>query len=337
MRILVTGGCGFSGKHLIFELLKKKHEVAILDNLSGKKSRDFLKEIESHGAVDFFQVDLVKYKHVINCISEYKPQFIFHLAGQRSIKSSLKNPASDAEINIIGTLNLLEAVRHNSPESPLVFSSTSYVYGKIDYIELLEDSLSYTASQYPNGFSEVMKKDAHLPNTCSIGSAEQYVLDYKRLYGLQTVVFRQSQIIGEKNYIQDEDFIEHIIKSAVEQKSGSSKKTIEIYGNGKDVCDILHIDDLICCYITSMEYFDRINGEILNIGGGVENSLSKLGLLKFLEEKLSIKIKYKLNPEKKSRQKFYTTNFQKARSLMHWGPKKFRESILQNLIEFYLK
>jgi len=337
MNVLVTGGCGFPGKHLVLALLKKKHNVTILDNLSSDTSEQNLEEIKSYQKVNFFQSDISIYKDVKKCIKESSPHFVYHLAGQHSIAASVKNPARDAEINIVGTLNLLEALRHYCKETPLLYVSTSYVYGKLENIEILEDTHRYSASYYPNGFTEDTKKDAHLPNTCSIGAAEQYVIDYRRLYGLRTAVFRQSQIVGNRISIKDEDFIEHIVQTAVLQKKNpTSAPVIDIYGNGKDVCDILHISDLVLCYLAALEYFEKIDGHYLNIGGGVENSISKLELLIMLEEKLGIKLEYKLSPKKKARYKYYITNFQKARSFLHWGPKTFRDQSIQQLVEFYM-
>lgn len=337
MNVLVTGGCGFAGKYLVANLLEKGHHVSVLDNLSGKMARQTFKQFQKKKQVTFFRIDILKYKDVLKCIEEVQPDFVYHFAGQHSVRKSVENPAFDAQVNIIGTLNLLEAIRHIRIDAPFIFSSSTYVYGKLDYIELLTDNFRFTAANYPNGFNEDMKKDSHLPNTCALGAAEQYIIDYHRLYGMKTAVFRQSQIVGEKLHLEEEDFFESIIKAAIEQKvSKKPSESIEIYGNGKDVVDILYISDLVECYMTSLEYFDRIDGQILNIGGGVDNSVSKLELLRMLEEKLGIKIKYNLNPEKTVRQNFYVTNYQKARSSMHWGPTIFREDIVQKLISHYI-
>ncbi|PMP77388.1 MAG: CDP-paratose 2-epimerase, partial [Chloroflexus aggregans] len=194
---------------------------------------------------------------------------VYHLAGQVAVTTSVQDPRSDFEINALGTLNILEAARL-APEPPIVFfASTNKVYGGMETVDVVEEATRYRYRDLPNGVPEYQLLDFHSPYGCSKGAADQYVRDYARIYGLKTVVFRQSCIYGPRQFgVEDQGWAAHFAIAAL------LERPITIYGDGKQVRDMLYVDDLIAAYMAALERIDRVSGRIYNIGGGPQNALS---------------------------------------------------------------
>ena len=194
---------------------------------------------------------------------------VVHLAGQVAVTTSVANPREDFEINALGTFNVLEAAR-NAPTPPIVlYASTNKVYGGMEDLAIVEEPTRYRYRDLPNGIPETQPLDFHSPYGCSKGAGDQYVRDYARIYGLRTVVFRQSAIYGPRQFgVEDQGWLAHFVIAA------QLGRPIAIYGDGKQVRDMLYIDDLVRAYTLAIENIDITRGKIYNIGGGADNTLS---------------------------------------------------------------
>jgi CDP-paratose 2-epimerase len=319
MRYLITGGCGFLGSNLSAEVLVRRGELAVLDNLSKSGSEDNLDWLKRQGELRFINGDIRDASAVDKLVADFRPDCIFHLGGQVAMTTSIANPRLDFEVNAMGTLNVLEAVRKHVPECIVVYSSTNKVYGDLEHIEYIETDTRYIAPDYPNGFGESISLSFHSPYGCSKGAADQYMLDYSRIFGLKTVVFRHSSMYGGRQFATyDQGWIGWFCQKALESKKGVLKEPFTISGNGKQVRDVLHAGDMKRLYFAVIEHIDRTKGEVFNIGGGMKNSLSLLELFDFLEKALDVKLSYAKLPPRLSDQKIFVADINKAKSLLGW-------------------
>lgn len=234
---------------------------------------------------------------------------------------SLENPRLDFEVNVLGTFNLLEAVRKYCKDAIVIYSSTNKVYGDLAYLNYLEKDTRYIVLEYPNGFDERLNLDFHSPYGCSKGAADQYMLDYARMFGIPTVVFRHSSIYGGRQFATfDQGWVGWFCLQALRIKKEPGIEPFTISGNGKQVRDVLHAEDLVRCYFLAAENIEKTRGQAFNIGGGAENSLSLLELFALLEDMLSIKMRYIQTPWRKSDQKVFVADNSKARDCFGWQP-----------------
>jgi CDP-paratose 2-epimerase len=310
MKILITGGLGFIGVNAAIKL-SNNNEIYILDNFSRKGNQENLKEIDEN-KIKIIYRDIRNFFDMEEVFKQIKPDVIIHLAGQVAVTTSVKNPREDFEINTLGTFNILECIRLYTPNSSLLYASTNKVYGEFKE-DVIEEELKY---KYQNitGIDENMMLDFHSPYGCSKGSADQYVRDYSRTYGIKTVVLRQSCIYGENQFgVEDQGWVAWFtIAAAFNQK-------ITVYGNGKQVRDILHVDDLVDLYEKIINNIDVCVGKIYNIGGGPKNSMSILELLNFL--KIKHNVNYKFDECRIGDQKIYISNIGKIKHDINWEPK----------------
>jgi CDP-paratose 2-epimerase len=215
---------------------------------------------------------------------------------------------------------LLEAVRKYSPESMILYSSTNKVYGDLEYLTYKEESTRYICKEYPNGFDETIQLDFHSPYGCSKGASDQYLLDYYRMFGVRTVVFRHSSMYGGNQHATyDQGWIGWFIQKALEIKNGTAKELFTISGNGKQVRDVLHASDVVNLYFKAAQNIEQTKGKAFNIGGGIKNSLSLLELFSLLEDILQIKMEYKQLPFRESDQLVFVANSKKAEDLIGWS------------------
>lgn len=332
MKYLITGGCGFLGSNLAMALLKRGQEVVVLDNLYRMGSNQNLEWLRSGTAVVFENIDIRDATGVEKLVARHKPDVIFHLAGQVAMTTSIENPRLDFEVNALGTFNVLEAVRKHSSETALVYSSTNKVYGDLEYVAYVEKEKRYIAPDYPHGFDENTRLDFHSPYGCSKGAADQYVLDYARIFGLNTAVFRHSSIYGGRQYATyEQGWVGWFAKQAVDFKNGKGKE-FTVSGNGKQVRDVLHAEDAVSCYISAAKKIKSTRGQAYNIGGGMKNSLSILELFDMLESKLSVRLKWKSIPWRKSDQKVFVADVRKAEKDFGWKPCVSREDGIDKMI-----
>jgi len=320
MRYLITGGCGFVGSNLALEVLKKGEELFIFDNLFRHGSSDNLRWLHSQGQFTYYPYDIRNYNDVETVVKEIKPDYVFHLAGQVAMTTSIQNPRLDFEVNALGTNNLLEAVRKYSPDTVILYSSTNKVYGDFENFTFEETPARYLCKEYPNGFPETITLDFHSPYGCSKGSADQYLLDYHRIFGLKTIVFRHSSMYGNHQHATfDQGWVGWFCQKALEIKNGTAKELFTISGTGKQVRDVLHASDVVNLYFMAKDN-EKAYGQAFNIGGGMENSLSLLELFAMLEKILGIKMEYRQLPWRESDQKVFVADNTKALKVVNWHP-----------------
>lgn len=335
MKYLITGGCGFMGSNLTAEVLKRGEEPIVFDNLCRYGSYQNLEWLKSQGEFQFIHADIRNTNDVEKAVKDTKPDIIFHLAGQVAMTTSLKNPRLDFEINALGTFNLLEAVRKYAPDSIIIYSSTNKVYGDLEYFTYEETKTRYICRDYPNGFDEKLPLDFHSPYGCSKGTADQYMLDYARMFGLKTVVFRYSSMYGGRQFATyDQGWIGWFCERAIEIKKGILKEPFTISGNGKQVRDVLYASDIVKLYFKTAEKIEHAKGQAFNIGGGIENNLSLLELFNILENELNIKMNYVKLPWRKSDQKVFVANVSKVKEIIGWSPRMDKLTGIRKILEW---
>jgi CDP-paratose 2-epimerase len=320
---LITGGCGFVGSNLADTLLGQGEDVVVLDNLSRIGSAANLTWLQlRHGSNwRFVEADVRDADLVEDLVAKEKPGAIAHLAGQVAMTTSLQDPRADFETNALGSLNILEAARRKSPGTAVLYSSTNKVYGDLEWIRYSETASRYVAEDYPNGFDETLPLNFHSPYGCSKGAADQYMLDYARMYEVQSVVFRHSSMYGGRQFATaDQGWVGWFCQEAVDRARRRTDAPITISGTGKQVRDILHADDLIRCYVEAVEHLPKVAGRVFNIGGGMENSLSLLELFSLLEEIVGTKLEHHQRPWRESDQKVFVANNEAATRLFGWQP-----------------
>jgi len=334
MKYLVTGGCGFIGSNLAAKVLENGEELFVLDNLFRFGSSNSLKWLQTKGNFKYYPYDIRNNNDVETVIKEVKPDYIFHLAGQVAMTTSIANPRLDYEVNALGTFNLLDAVRKYSPDSVVLYSSTNKVYGDFETLHFQENETRYICKEYPDGFPESLSLDFHSPYGCSKGCADQYLLDFHRIYGLKTIVFRHSSMYGTNQYATyDQGWIGWFCQKALEIKAGVLKESFTISGTGKQVRDVLHGKDVTDLYFKAKDVKEAY-GQAFNIGGGVENSLSLLELFAILEKKLDVRMNYVQIPWRESDQKVFIADMNKAKTILNWVPAIGKESGLDLMIDW---
>ncbi len=321
MKLLITGGCGFLGSNLASDALVRGDDLMVFDNLHRNGSRDNLAWLQRQGKFVFEYGDIRNQNDITRIIQSFNPDAIFHLAGQVAMTTSICNPRMDFEVNAGGTFNLIDAVRQYSPNTTIVYSSTNKVYGDLEQFTYKETDTRYHCNERPIGFDEKTQLDFHSPYGCSKGAADQYMLDYARIFGLKTVVFRHSSMYGGQQFATyDQGWIGWFCQKAIETKNSTLKESFTISGTGKQVRDVLHADDMKRLYIAAVNNIDKVKGHAFNIGGGIENSLSLLELFNFLEKETDIKLQYTRLPVRESDQRVFIADTEKARKMLNWMP-----------------
>ncbi|NJP07998.1 MAG: NAD-dependent epimerase/dehydratase family protein [Chloroflexaceae bacterium] len=272
MRILITGGAGFIGSNLAQRLLTRGHTITIYDNLSRPGSAhnlSWLRQVAATLENPFVLIEGELQDAERLMLTARDTDAIIHLAGQVAVTHSVRNPRDDFMSNALGTFNVLEAARL-APTNPIViYASTNKVYGGMEHLAVTEEPTRYTYRDLPMGIDESQPLDFHSPYGCSKGVGDQYTRDYHRIYGLRTVVFRQSCCYGPRQFgVEDQGWVAHFVIAA------QMGRKITIYGDGKQVRDLLYIDDLLDAYELALERIDIAAGQIYNIGGGAAHALS---------------------------------------------------------------
>lgn len=269
MKIFITGGAGFIGCNTADHFLGMGHDVTLYDNLSRVGSVANLSWLrQRHGDhLRFVEGDIRDYDRLSGSIAG--SEVVLHLASQVAVTTSVEDPRQDFEINALGTFNLLEAVRNYCPEAAVLNASTNKVYGGMEGVMVEDGERRYRFVDFVHGIPENFPLEFHSPYGCSKGAADQYTLDYHRIYGLKAVSLRQSSIYGRRQFgIEDQGWVAHFIIAAC------LGRPITIYGDGKQVRDLLHISDLLRAYELAIESIDEIGGMAFNLGGGPENTLT---------------------------------------------------------------
>jgi CDP-paratose 2-epimerase len=321
MKLLVTGGCGFLGSNLAAHAIAEGMEVCVFDSLYRHGAADNLAWLRTQGKFEFVHGDIRNANDVERTVRRTGPEQVFHLAGQVAMTTSIENPRMDFEVNALGTLNVLEAVRNHAPQAGVIYSSTNKVYGDLEQYAYREDATRYSCVDLPNGFDENVPLEFHSPYGCSKGAADQYLLDYHRIHRLNTTVFRHSSMYGGRQFATvDQGWIGWFCQVAVETKKGLRQEPFTISGNGKQVRDVLHARDMVALYFKAAAQREEVAGQVFNIGGGIANSLSLLELFVLLEEFLGIRLEYRQLPPRGSDQRVFVADIGKASRVLGWTP-----------------
>lgn len=329
--ILITGGAGFIGVNTAIHFLKKGDHVYVFDNFSRNGSEKNIKFLlkKYKRNVKIFKGDIRFDFKLLNNLAK-KADIIFHFAGQTAVTTSVASPKDDFETNALGTLNVLEAARKSKRDPILIYSSTNKVYGNLEKLKIKKTKTRYELLDFPNGVSENFQLDFHSPYGCSKGTADQYVRDYHRIYGLRTIVFRQSCIYGPFQMgIEDQGWVAWFIIATL------NNKKITIFGDGRQVRDILYIDDLIDAYGKAIHKIKTTSGQIYNIGGGPLNSISVSFEYKLILESLfKRKIDFKFAPGRPGDQKIFISDNRKSRKDFGWSPTTNKIDGIKSLYEW---
>jgi len=335
MKYLITGGCGFLGSNIASEILKQGDTLVIFDSLYRFGSYQNLEWLKSQGEFEFIHGDIRNTNDVERTIKLHQPDVIYHLAGQVAMTTSIADPRMDFDVNASGSFNLLNAVRLYSPESTIIYSSTNKVYGDLEQFQYEETESRYKCTDKPNGFDETVNLDFHSPYGTSKGSADQYMLDFARIYGLKTVVFRHSSMFGGRQFATiDQGWLGWFTSKAIEIKNDQLKEPFTISGNGKQVRDLLYSSDCVALYLVAAKKIDDVKGQAFNIGGGIENSASLLELFSFLEQELAIKMDYIQLPSRESDQRVFVADITKAKRLIGWHPIVTKQEGIKKMIDW---
>ena len=317
---LITGGSGFVGVNLADRLLSEGTPVMVFDNLSRagvNKNLQWLQTRYDESLLKVMVTDVRNKEAVAAAVEE--AGMVFHFAAQVAVTTSLTDPYLDFEVNALGTLNLLEAIRNSSHQPPIIFTSTNKVYGDLEEVGLVMNSTRYypeNAQVREAGINEEKSLSFHSPYGCTKGVADQYILDYARTFGLKTVVFRMSCIYGPHQFgTEDQGWVAHFLIQALKEQP------ITIYGDGKQVRDILFVQDLVDAFVSARQNIEQLSGHAFNMGGGVNNTVSLLELLKLIEDISGKKPAAQFHNWRPSDQKYYVSDFTKFRNATGWSPK----------------
>jgi CDP-paratose 2-epimerase len=318
MRYLITGGAGFIGSNTADRLLATGHEVTLLDNLSRRGSEKNLAWLQAkHAGVQFLKVDVREYAALKRAVGSMGvPDIVLHFAAQVAVTSSVTDPRTDFEINALGTLNLLETLRELELTPVVLYASTNKVYGALSQLGVVEEQERYRYASMPKGVSETVQLDFYSPYGCSKGAADQYVRDYYRIYGIPTIVFRNSCIYGPRQFgIEDQGWLAWFVIAA------TLGKPITIYGDGKQVRDILFVDDLIDAMLLAIENRETTQGQVYNIGGGPDNSLAVWREFQpILARLMGREISVRFEEWRPGDQRVFISDISKAKQDFGWRP-----------------
>lgn len=319
MKILITGGVGFIGTNAAIYFSKdKKNQIILVDNFSRngvKINADFLKK--NYPKIKIIRssvIDIKNYqKEIINS------DVIIHLAGQTAVTTSIKKPKYDFKNNLYESYTLLEYLRKINYQGTILYSSTNKVYGDLNHIK---------KNQY-KPIDESEKLDFISPYGCSKGATDLYFLDYNRIYGMKTIVFRQSCIYGPHQFgVEDQGWVAHFSKQFI------FKKPITIFGDGKQIRDLLYVEDLIKAYELAIKKIDTVKGQAFNIGGGIKNAYSLIEVIEFFEKKIGYKVKIIYKKMRIGDQKYFVSANKKIKKFLDWQPTVDFKNGIERLIDW---
>ncbi|HEX8234422.1 MAG TPA: GDP-mannose 4,6-dehydratase [Abditibacteriaceae bacterium] len=316
--VLITGGAGFVGTNLAHRLLTTGHSVLVYDDLSRPGVEHNWQWLQAtHGdKVQIEVADMRDEKKLRRAVR--RACQVFHFAAQVAVTTSLYNPLQDFEINARGTLNLLEAIRVLDERPPLLFTSTNKVYGGLEDVTLqLRDNHRYEPQDTTirdSGIDEARPLDFHSPYGCSKGAADQYVIDYARTFSLPAVVFRMSCIYGPHQFgTEDQGWVAHFLIRALEGAP------ITLYGDGKQVRDILFVEDLVDAFLLAQQNMSTLQGQAFNIGGGAANTTSLLELVELIGELCAQKPQVQFDQWRPGDQRYYVSDARKFAAATGWS------------------
>ena len=333
MTILITGGAGFVGSNAVAHFLAQGRCVIVLDNLGRRGTDKNLAWLQGLGGDLVVSRTDIRDAAAVTAVFRDHPDIeaVLHLAAQTAVTTSVEAPREDFESNALGTFNVLEAARHLPHLRALLYASTNKVYGGLADVAVVERDGRYAYRDCPDGIAEDCPLDFHSPYGCSKGAGDQYVVDYARIYGLPTVVFRQNTIYGPRQLgVEDQGWVAWFCIAAV------LGKPLTIYGDGKQVRDILHVSDLLAIYERAIERIDRIKGQVYNVGGGPANTLSLLELIARIEARLQRRLELRFADWRPGDQRVFVANIAKAARDLDWQPQAGVEEGVEALLAWVL-
>jgi len=328
---LITGGAGFIGSNYAQKLLQRGESVTVFDNLSRAGAPRNIAWLKDQFGENGFRLMVGDVRNADQMLDAAKDaDIIVHLAGQVAVTTSVVNPRDDFEANALGTFNALEAARLSGRDPIFIYSSTNKVYGGMDDVELIEEATRWLYKDLTKGCPETQPLDFHSPYGCSKGTGDQYVRDYARIFGLRSVVFRQSCIYGPRQFgVEDQGWLAWMTIAAV------TGRQITIYGDGKQVRDVLHVYDLLNGYDAAIEKIDQAKGQVYNMGGGTRNLLAiwtEFGPI--LEKLLGKQIEVARGDWRPGDQRVFYADYTKAKNELGWEPKIDLEEGVEMLFEW---
>ena len=317
MLAIVTGGAGFIGCNTVKRGLDAGWEVVVIDDLSRRGADKNLAWLQTQGKFAFHKFDIRDASGIDAVFREHRrAAAVIHLAAQVAVTTSVTHPRHDFEVNAGGTFNVLEAARAHTPGAAFLYSSTNKVYGGLEHVGVEEKNGRWQYRDRPGGVSELEPLDFHSPYGCSKGAADQYVRDYARIYGMKTVCLRQSCIYGRRQFgVEDQGWVAWFTIANAKQQP------ISIYGDGKQVRDVLFVDDLVDCFMAAIDRIDQVKGRVYNIGGGPDNVLSLHQLIERLEKLGGRKIERTYEDWRPGDQQVFVCDVGKAERELGWKPR----------------
>jgi CDP-paratose 2-epimerase len=315
--VVIFGGAGFIGSNWAHHLLKASSaRVHIFDNLSRRGVHHNLEWLQkSPVGKDRLQITIGDIRNAqLVRKAVHSATEIYHFAAQVAVTTSVEDPQFDFDVNLGGTVNILEAARQTGRRPLLLFTSTNKVYGNFCSGNL-KGGVSRFECTSKDSISESQPLDFHSPYGCSKGAADQYVRDYARIYNLPTVVFRMSCIAGPRQFgNEDQGWVAHFLYSALQNRP------LSIYGDGRQVRDVLYVDDLVRAFESVRKSVGKTAGQIYNVGGGLENSVSLLEVMSEIERLTGHKVQYEFKPVRPGDQPIYVSDYRKLQQHVGWAP-----------------
>lgn len=330
-KMLITGGAGFIGSNAAAWFARRGWYVVVLDNFSRRGSRKNAEALRArHNNIAVEEADVREFERVCEVCNQMGPfDAILHLAAQVAVTTAVNDPRTDFEVNALGTLNVLEAARKYAPDAALVYASTNKVYGNLADLPVELCGTRYVLRNCDHGICEEQSLDFHSPYGCSKGAADQYVLDYARIYGLKAVSFRQSCIYGPNQFgIEDQGWLAWFVIAA------HAGHPITIYGDGRQVRDVLYVTDLCGAFERAIGRIGQVAGEAFNIGGGPGNSLSLLEALAEIKTHLGRNIELRFAGWRPGDQKVFISDVRKAKRMLDWQPSVPTKEGIRRLCEW---
>lgn len=327
--ILITGGAGFIGVNAAVRWARRGARVVVLDDLSRRGTELNLAWLKSTVDVEFHRTDVRDAEAVDRVMSSARPELVLHLAAQVAVTTSLVDPRTDFAVNALGTFNVLDAMRRIRPEAFLIYSSTNKVYGRMDGVGIEERGGRYLLRDLVGGVPETQPLEFHSPYGCSKGAADQYTLDFHKSYGLRTVSFRQSCIYGQRQFgVEDQGWVAWFLIASV------LGRPVTVYGDGKQVRDLLHVDDLVDLYEAAARNPESCCGKAYNIGGGPANTLSLNELIEIIARKTGRALSPSRAGWRAGDQPVFVADCSRASADLGWKPRIDVESGLGRLLDW---
>ncbi|MBZ5608746.1 MAG: GDP-mannose 4,6-dehydratase [Acidobacteriia bacterium] len=316
MKTIITGGAGFIGSNAAARYLRRGHHVVVVDNLCREGVQRNLDWLRDQGSLEFVRLDIRDADGMAGLFREHRDAGqVLHLAAQVAVTTSVTAPREDFEVNALGSFNVLEAARLSGMTAPILYSSTNKVYGEMTEVGVVEANGRYQYRSLPDGVPEHRNLDFHSPYGCSKGTADQYFIDYHRIYGLRTIVFRQSCIYGYRQFgVEDQGWVAWFMIAA------QLGHPVTIFGDGRQVRDILFVDDLLDAYDAAFAAGDKAIGRAFNIGGGPANVLSLLELVAYIEQRQGGRFPHGFAEWRPGDQKVFVSDIARARRELGWSP-----------------